>query len=48
MCIVSPVPKLPSKKLKEIYLQPWSLGVEHPSQITTVLRMFRLIVEVEV
>ena len=24
------------------HLQPWSLGVEHPSQIRTVLRMFSL------
>ena len=26
------------------HLQPWSLGVEYPSQITAVVRMFRLII----
>ena len=32
------------QKQKANHLQPWSLGVEHPSQITAVVRMFILII----
>jgi len=44
MCNVSPVPKPPSKSPTANHLQPWSLGVEHPRQITEVVRMFSLII----